>query len=163
MSLPLRSEVHVSNARRNFAQPAGGASQGSSSNDTAAPSELVAASVLKTVFACSQADAALSVVRLDIRTRACVTAHAYEPSPVLGVIQSKPTPQTAIVVTYGPVDGFADLTPGARYFLAADGALACPPLQPQDTPYVHPVGIATSTTQLFVSPQWPRVKRAPDA
>jgi hypothetical protein len=122
----------------------------------------VAASQLQTVYACQTQDAVLGVVRLDTATRTCTTASPSQNAPVLGVIQSKPTAQTAVVVTLGPVDGFWGLAPGARYFLAPGGLLCCPPLVPQQTPYVHPVGVAVTATQLFVMPQWPILKRAPD-
>lgn len=162
MSLPLRSEVHVGSPRRNLSRPAGAMPAAAPSQGTGVSAPLVAASQLQAVYACQPTDSILGVVCLDRATRTCRTADASQNAPVLGIIQSKPSAQTALVVTLGPVDGFTQLTPGARYFLATDGALCCPPLVPAQTPYIHPVGVAVTDTQLFVMPQWPILKRASD-
>lgn len=160
MSLPLRCDVHAVAVRRSFL-PAGGPASGVAvPGGGALQTALVAASVLQAVYACAQDDAVLAVVRLQQAPQSCTTAQPDQAAPVLGVILRKPSPTAALVVSLGPVDGFADLTPGARYFLAPDGALCCPPLDPQKTPYVHPVGLAVSASQLFVMPQWPIVKRS---
>lgn len=157
MSLPLRSDVHVVNVRRSVAQQIEGSSQGAS--QPGAQTSLVAASALQTVYACQVADHILAAVRLDGDSRSCITTDASLSAPVLGIIARKPTPTSAVVVTYGPVEGFEGLIPKARYFLDANGTLCCPPLAADSPLYVHPVGVATSPTQLFVTPQWPKIKR----
>lgn len=159
MSLPLRSDVHAVSVRRSFAQPPYGSSQGAQPAGAQAQMPLVAASVLQTVYACQVTDNVLSAVRLDGDATSCTTTDARLSAPVVGIISSKPTPTSAIVVTYGPVEGFRGLVVKARYFLDANGTLCCPPLAADSPLYVHPVGVATSSTQLFVMPQWPKLKR----
>jgi hypothetical protein len=101
----------------------------------------------------------LQVVFLEVATRTVYTADASQSTPVVGVVTRKPTPTTAAVVAYGPVDGFMNLSPSTRYYLGSVGGLLEPPLWPEMAPYVHPVGQAITDTVLFVMPQWPQVKR----
>ena len=75
--------------------------------------------------------------------------------PMVGLITSKPTPTTCFVQTSGIVGGFVGLTVGAAMFASpSDGALT----QTRPTTagqYVQRVGIATSTTEIYLNPRPP--------
>lgn len=165
MALLLLSEVHVGGETAND-NPTGGSALATGGAPrpvvTGVDASFVASSVIQTVYNCHADDAPLAVVCLDTRTRTIYTAQPGDASPVLGVIQSKNSQTTAIVVAYGPVTGFADLQIGQRYFLTHDGGVTAPPLSAADAQYVHPVGVAITDQVLFVMPQWPKLKRALD-
>lgn len=162
MSLPLLSEVHVGpTSPTDGAQAAAGAQSTGAGNaaGTGVAATLIPSSVIQTVYNCGASDAALAVCSLDTATRTVYTSEPSDPTPVLGVIQSKNSTTTAIVVAYGPVTGFSNLATGTRYFLTNDGGLTAPPLSVNDAQYVHSVGVAVTDTTLFVMPQWPHIKR----
>ncbi|RYF12804.1 MAG: hypothetical protein EOO40_00290 [Deltaproteobacteria bacterium] len=128
---------------------------------TGVDAKYLLSSVIQTVYYCGADDKPLSVVVLQSDQRTVRTAQINEPTPVLGVLVSKNSETTCIVVAYGPVDGFDGLRVGQRYFLGPNGSMWTPPLLDLSLRYVHPVGLAITPTQLFVMPEWAKVKRSP--
>ena len=70
---------------------------------------------------------------------------------VIGFVTSKPTNTTCYVLLFGVYAGFGGLTPGAGYFLSesAGQIVTWPPTAPATV--VNHVGIALTTTKLFVN------------
>lgn len=106
-------------------------------------------------------DMQFAIVRLGITMQGCETADYTSNQPVLGIIVAKPTGLTAQVISLGALQGFSNLTVGARYFLGPQGRLITPPLTDPNMLYVHPVGTAIAEDTLFVQPNWPVVRRLP--
>lgn len=86
-------------------------------------------------------------------------ADAQDAGPVLGVVTAKARATVAEVVHVGVAPVFAGLTPGQRYYLGADGALAELPLEQASPLYVHFVGYAVASDTLMVQPSYPLLKR----
>ncbi|RYF12846.1 MAG: hypothetical protein EOO40_00155 [Deltaproteobacteria bacterium] len=159
MALPLRYQVHASGVPRDASTGVAPGGLKPPRDTTGVTQRLSTSSTLQTVFYCTPDTQVQQVVCLDQATRTVYTAQPTEPTPVIGVVIAKSSPTTAVVVAYGPAQGFMNLIPGSRYFLIADGLLTPPPVWAEMAPYVHPVGQAILEDTLFVMPQWPQVKR----
>jgi hypothetical protein len=162
MASPVRSEVHLYGTGASAAAETTTTYQDQKLAASGVTAPLSKTSVIQTVYYCQKTDAVLAVVVLDPATRTVRTAQTDDATPVLGIITSKPSETTAVVVSFGPVDGFADLQMGARYYLGPNGSLWTPPLLDSALMYVHPVGLAVTDSQIFVMPSWPKVKRIYD-
>lgn len=92
-------------------------------------------------------------VALDENGR-LVYASALLGIPAIGIVRDA-TSEGAEVAVYraGRVGGFTGLTPGAVYYLAADGLLALTP--PEGGELLQPIGTAASATELLVEPDYP--------
>lgn len=162
MASPVRSEVHLYGAGTSGAADPTTTYQDQQRASTGVTAPLSKTSTLQTVYNCQSTDKVLAVVVLDPVTRTVRTAQTDDPTPVLGIITGKNSDTTAIVVSFGPVDGFDNLELGARYYLGPNGSLWTPPLLDSALMYVHPVGLAVTPTEIFVMPSWPKVKRISD-
>lgn len=74
-------------------------------------------------------------------------------TPARGIVLSKPTSTTAILVTSGEVSGFSGLTPGANQFLGTAGGLIESVAALIDGNFVQRVGEAINATTLLFQPQ----------
>lgn len=79
-------------------------------------------------------------------------------TPTIGLILSKPTTTTCRVGLYGDVSGYglAGLTMGREVFLSSTGTET--PIAPL-LDYIQILGLATSSTSMFLNPQIQRLRR----
>ncbi|MBD3261221.1 MAG: hypothetical protein GF334_05980 [Candidatus Altiarchaeales archaeon] len=71
--------------------------------------------------------------------------------PAIGVVVNKPTTTSCLIAHEGEIEGFAGLTAGSSYYLTSTGGLSSTaPSTPGEV--VQRVGIATSATTLFLTP-----------
>jgi hypothetical protein len=73
-------------------------------------------------------------------------------SPCIGIVESKPTPTTCIVMQFGVHNGFGGLTQGKHVFVDVTGI--------PTTGYLQVIGVATSATQILINVQALRIQRA---
>lgn len=77
-------------------------------------------------------------------------------SPSVGIIMSKSSSTSAKILYQGLIDGFSGLTPGKKVFLSLTGTLTS---TPPTTDYMQCMGYALSSTEVYLKPEYQRVKR----
>lgn len=76
--------------------------------------------------------------------------------PALGIVMSKPTPTTAKVLIIGIIGGFTGLARGKKVYVSSTGIPTS--TQPASN-YIQVLGIAISSSEFYLKPEYIRIKR----
>lgn len=76
--------------------------------------------------------------------------------PVFGIIISKPTTTTCVILLLGVIAGFGGLTKGRKIYLSTSGSLTS---TPPTTGYLQSLGVAKESDEIDFYPNMQRVKR----